>query len=521
MEKGIDYTLSYSKNKTPGQAQVTVTGKGNFKGKLTLTFEITKPTLAKATVTAVDMVYTGREVKPKVTVVDSLGNAVKSSEYTVSYKNNVYVSNEKTGDQLPTAIVTAKPNGNYEKDTFSSGYFKIGENLAKATIEIPTQSFVYTGEPIVPSAIKVKIAGEEISQGSNGYMISCENNTNVGKATLVISAGADSKYVGSITKTFTITAKKSDTLTVKDIDDVTYNGTALKPEVTVLDGIKELTLDKDYTLSYANNTNVGQATVTVKGKGNYSGTYKKTFTIHSLNLENTDIFVDNLAYNEKTSGKPKVVVKTEEGQLVPTSAYTVSYEDYKGKTGLQENTVTISAKGKNTTGENSENSFYVGKDLKSAKIGNIAKKMYDISGVTLSQDEINVTLGGVAVSPEDYTVSYEKNDVAGNAKVILTGTAANGFIGTVSKTFVIEKKSLESEEIRVEKVQKQAYTGKAILPEIVIRDGEKRLTEKIDYTLSYSNNMKIGTAKVTITGKGNYSGKLTEEFVISLYANER
>lgn len=523
MEYGKDYTLSYSKNKTPGIAQVTVTGKGNYKGKLILTFEIGQATLEGATVTATDMVYTGKAVKPKVTVVDSLGHVVKASEYTVSYDHNIEVSNGKAGDKLPIVIVTAKPNGNYEAGTSSSTNFKIGYNLSKATVELPAQNVEYTGQAIefTNPGVKVKVAGEEISKGEYGYQIAYSNNTNVGKASLVITPGEKSDYVGSITKTFTIKAKKADGFSVADISEVIYNGTALKPQVVVSDGEKVLEAEKDYTLSYANNTNAGQATVTIKGKGNYTGTVKKSFTIRPLNLKETEIFVDNLAYNEKTSGKPKVVVKTEKGQIVPASGYTVAYKDYKGKTGLQENTITITAKGKNTIGSNGENSFYIGKDLKSAKVGNIGKKMYGRNGVTLSPNEIKVTLGTEVVSPDNYTVSYEKNNAAGTAKVILTGKPEKGYIGTVTKTFVIEKKSLTAEDIYTSNILPEVYTGKTVIPEITIYDNGELLEVTKDYTVSCSNNTKIGTAKVTITGKGNYSGKLTKEFTISLYTGIR
>lgn len=59
----------------------------------------------------------------------------------------------------------------------------------------------------------------------------------------------------------------------------TYNGSAYTPEVTVTG----LTEDKDYTVSYSNNTNAGTATVTISGKGNYSGALSKTFIIGKAN----------------------------------------------------------------------------------------------------------------------------------------------------------------------------------------------------------------------------------------------
>ena len=58
-------------------------------------------------------------------------------------------------------------------------------------------------------------------------------------------------------------------LTVSPIDDQTWTGKAITPAVTVKGGDATLTPDTDYTVAYKDNTNVGTATVTVTGKGNY------------------------------------------------------------------------------------------------------------------------------------------------------------------------------------------------------------------------------------------------------------
>lgn len=64
------------------------------------------------------------------------------------------------------------------------------------------------------------------------------------------------------------------------------------------------------------------------------------------------------------------------------------------------------------------------------------------------------------------------------------------------------------------KITNKAYTGKAITPAVTVKDGSKKLTEGTDYTVSYKNNTKIGTATATITGKGDYSGTKTVKFKI-------
>ncbi len=66
----------------------------------------------------------------------------------------------------------------------------------------------------------------------------------------------------------------------------------------------------------------------------------------------------------------------------------------------------------------------------------------------------------------------------------------------------------------VTKIKNQTITGKAIKPAVIVSFHDIRLTKGKDYTVSYKNNRKIGTATVIITGKGAYSGKRTVTFRI-------
>ena len=77
---------------------------------------------------------------------------------------------------------------------------------------------------------------------------------------------------------------QTSTLTISPIDAVTYNGLAQTPTVTVKDGNTTLTEGTDYTVSYSDNTNAGMATVTITGKGNYTGTKTANFTINKAPL---------------------------------------------------------------------------------------------------------------------------------------------------------------------------------------------------------------------------------------------
>lgn len=62
------------------------------------------------------------------------------------------------------------------------------------------------------------------------------------------------------------------------------------------------------------------------------------------------------------------------------------------------------------------------------------------------------------------------------------------------------------------------YTGKALEPAVTVQNGNMILTEGTDYTISYSNNTNAGTAVVTVSGIGKYTGSVEKTFVISLVA---
>lgn len=77
-----------------------------------------------------------------------------------------------------------------------------------------------------------------------------------------------------------------------------------------------------------------------------------------------------------------------------------------------------------------------------------------------------------------------------------------------------ENSSNDISEAQTAKIKNQTYTGKAIKPSVTVKDGDKKLVNGTDYTLSYKNNTKPGTATVTITGKGKYTGTKTVTFNI-------
>ena len=93
------------------------------------------------------------------------------------------------------------------------------------------------------------------------------------------------------------------------------------------------------------------------------------------------------------------------------------------------------------------------------------------------------------------------------------GPTDNCELGEATAPFAVSPKPLDS-TFTIDPIPDQTYTGEAIEPEIVIRDGDTALVEGEDYEVSYAENIDVGTATVTIAGMGNYTGTLTTTFEI-------
>lgn len=116
------------------------------------------------------------------------------------------------------------------------------------------------------------------------------------------------------------------------------------------------------------------------------------------------------------------------------------------------------------------------------------------------------------VKDVDYTVKYSNNVNAGNAKAVITGKGK--YSGSYTKTYKIVPVK-ESKDLKFSpKSTTVSYTGKAKTPGIVITYKNKTLTKNKDYKISYTSNVNIGTAKMTVKGMGNFSFNKTFNFKI-------
>ena len=226
---------------------------------------------------------------------------------------------------------------------------------------------------------------------------------------------------------------------IQDIPSVTYTGSAKKPNVTVKDGDYTLVEDKDYTVTYSNNTNAGTATATVTGKGNYTGSVSKNFTINKASRDVTF----NPYHFTRTFGDPDftIVPTTSGGGILSYSSNDISIATVNSSTGkvhiVGVGKVRITARLSGSSNYRPASDWYevtvVAKEVAATMIGEIAEQTYTGSPLTPA---VVVTDGDATLTEEtDYTVEYTNNTETGEATVTITGKG--NYTGTASTTFTI------------------------------------------------------------------------------------
>lgn len=150
-----------------------------------------------------------------------------------------------------------------------------------------------------------------------------------------------------------------------------------------------------------------------------------------------------------------------------------------------------------------------------AFVDDIADCEYTGSEITPS---VKVTVGDVVLEMDkDYTLSFKNNvEITDEAVVKITGKG--NYKGTIEKNFRIIPVSIAKTKIMTSNME--VYTGKAIKPSVMVRMNGKTLTEGVDYTVAYENNINVGTASIIVTGKGMYGGTVTKTFKILKTGNK-
>ena len=190
------------------------------------------------------------------------------------------------------------------------------------TINNPTDK-TYTGSPCVQG---VSVKDSEAKLTVDDISVTYENNINVGTATIIYTG--KNNYTGEIRKNFQITEASITDDMIANIPSVTYNTRAHTPDVTVTFEGSTLEAGKDYGVAYTNNINAGTATVTVTGKGNFTGTASKNFTIAQayLSVENQTVTHFRTETGAKTYPVPADMFLADEKE----TGFTITVTDYAG-----------------------------------------------------------------------------------------------------------------------------------------------------------------------------------------------
>lgn len=268
LEEGRDFSVSYKDNEKPGQATVTLTGKGCFSGSMVLNFTIKPRDISGYTLVATpsSIVYDGRYHRPECSIYDG--------EKEVTVRGN-YQNEAKYAAGVYTVTFSAIEEYGYT-GTLTTTYEITPKDFEKVDVNLRTSQFTYTGKEI-EAVVTVQDESRWRSKDKD-YTVLYENNREAGEATILLTGIGN--YKGTRKVTFEIVPADISNFQVSlDKTFYTADGTEKKPAVTVkyLDNVLEL--HKDYTLSYANNIEPGTAVVTVAGIGNYKGEVKKNYTI--------------------------------------------------------------------------------------------------------------------------------------------------------------------------------------------------------------------------------------------------
>ena len=238
--------------------------------------------------------YTGEAVEPKVTVTATDGTyaLVKDVDYKIVYSDNV---NATTGE---TAKITLEGLGNYagvvtetaDKEKLTKK-FAIGKTTVRTTDILAKEVGYAGGIPVKPDVVLTnQYTGKALVEGTDYTVELKENGVNVGqaKATIKLTTAGAKNYIlvntADITEdvTFNVKAQDLSNVTINAIPDQVATGEQIKPSIVVMNGKARLVEGYDYEVSYGENKEVGEGTVTIKALAsnkNYTGSQTAKFNI--------------------------------------------------------------------------------------------------------------------------------------------------------------------------------------------------------------------------------------------------
>ncbi|GEM_PF-1488816 len=401
--------------------------------------------------------------------------------------------------------------------------------------------YEYTGTAIKP-ALNVYDTGK-LLQVKTDYTVTYKNTTKAyyvadpenptatdkKKAPqVIIKSNKKGNYAGTKTVYFSIDPVDlyDDRITVDELS-VQATGKTLSPVPVVYFNGKKLKNKTDYTVSYENygdRTTSGEHTVTITGKGNFTGTRevkvyvapKEQVSVSKLSVTSKPISYAELTGDPENDLFDRITVKNGKSTVLSREAedyYMLNVPEDYAHVGM----VSFVIQGNEAKG-------YYGKRTVTVKIIGISLTDKKVKPASLSYpytgEEIKISAGTSVLTYNgtpltegtDYEiVSYAANKNAGKATVTVKGI--NNYTGTKKLTFTITPDTSSKESMV--SVADAYYSKGGSKPKVTVED----LTEGTDYTVKYSNNTKANTeGTAVISFKGNYKGtpSVTRTFHINL-----
>ena len=289
------------------------------------------------------------------------------------------------------------------------------------TINDPTDK-TYTGSPCVQG---VSVKDSEAKLTVDDISVTYENNINVGTATIIYTG--KNNYTGEIRKNFKITEASITDDMIANIPSVTYNTKPHTPEVTVTFEGSPLEAGKDNDVAYTNNIYAGTATVTVTGKGNFTGTASKNFAIAQayLSVENQTVTHFRTETDAKSYAVPADMFLADEKE----TGFTITVTDYDG------DEIFTTAPAVNGTNVNYQLNGTVGTAFVEVKVkpdsSNYANASFTLTFVVNDKENVSGSISfpdGSAV----YTgtgIKYENATISGYSGTLRYGYTPNASTG--------------------------------------------------------------------------------------------
>ena len=531
-----DYTVTYKNNTNAAgrdavkAPSITVTGKGNYEGKTTITFAILPQDISEDNPLMIadnlTTAYNGKAQKPVPVITFAGKKLIAKKDYVVTCTDTTTGTYKEAG----TYDIILNGVGNYTGTRVIT--YTVTELIPISKVKVSNikpytydwyGSYEYYPEFTLKDGKYTLIENED-------YVVTYLNNNQVGTAYLLIEGIG--RYTGTRRVPFKINGYSISKGSVwyRGNGKYTYNGEPHTPEcyVEVSTGHNSYTTlyeNEGFTLQFINNVNAGKATLIFTGINGYSGTLKRTIKIDPFDIaaDTEDAFHVELETEVgfcKTGATPKPVITFNGTVLTEGKDYTLKYANNKkvaGSGDLKAPTVTITGKG-NFKGTRTVTFDIVPQDLSNLSLEAADKVFQNKAKNYTTKFDVLDSNGKKLAVKKDYEIvkyAYADGSEVKDTDIIPAGTEifvtvkakeGSGFTGELTGSYRIVQADISKVAA---KVTDQTYTGSAITPgkeEITLTMKKVPLTADDYEIVSYSNNVKKGTATVIIRGVGNYGG---------------